>query len=120
MNSDAAVNDVSAVKGLFGENVGANKFAALKADEEVILVTKSAADTNGYSFWYVNGGDLDAKSDDIVVLLGTVAGTTAPTLSGDSFFILQRVEHRAASEFFSGVLGNKGNFSIAEDASIGS
>ena len=89
MNSDAAVNDVSAVKGLFGENAGANKFAALKADEEVILVTKSAADTNGYSFWYVKGvaDSTTATADnDIVVLLGTVAGdSAAPTLSGDIF-----------------------------------
>ena len=89
MNSDAAVNDVTGVKALFADAAAANKFAALKADEEVILVTKSAADTNGYSFWYVKGvaDSTTASADnDIVVLLGTVVGESAvPTLSGDIF-----------------------------------
>ena len=72
-NSSAAVNDVTSLKDLFADAAEAAKYA-LKAGSEVILVTKSAADTNGYSFWYVNGGALDAKSDDIVVLLGNGGG----------------------------------------------
>ena len=91
-NSGAAVNDVTSLKDLFADAAQGGKYA-LKAGSEVILVTKSAADTNGYSFWYVNGvaDSATATADnDIVVLLGTVQGQSGvPNASEFSdFFIL--------------------------------
>lgn len=79
-NSGAAVNDVTSLKDLFADAAQGGKYA-LKAGSEVILVTKSAADTNGYSFWYVKGvaDSATATADnDIVVLLGNGGRNCCP------------------------------------------
>ena len=75
---------VTELKALFADAAEANKYAALKEGEEVILVTKSKATTGdataGVNFWYVKGVGSETSSmadNDLYVLLGTVAGDAA-------------------------------------------
>ena len=65
----------------------ATKYNKLNANDEVILVTKSAATTDhALNIWYVNGGATGESNDDIIVLLGTIANTSIDiSLTADSF-----------------------------------
>ena len=74
---------VTELKALFADAAAANKYAALKEGEEVILVTKSKATAGdakaGVNFWYVKGvGSEDASmaDNDLYVLLGTTASSS--------------------------------------------
>ena len=66
---------------------GSTGIKALAENDEVIMVTKAAADSTKLNLWYVKGvkDDSTATADnDIIVLLGTVDNGTNATLTADN------------------------------------
>ena len=84
--SNPEANDLATFKKLFTAD-GSTGIKALAENDEVIMVTKAAADSTKLNLWYVKGvkDDSTATADnDIIVLLGTVDNGTNATLTADN------------------------------------